>query len=105
MIGVDGTLQLAAAGCRLRRQDNAFVVVAAEAPFPGAPSFLKPGAILRSIFDLADGREVMAAGLSIEELARILNAESAGPPVVLRFLLPDGDTTDIQHPGRLPPAK
>ena len=97
----DGTLRLSLVGCQMRLQGNQIVVGSAEAPAPGAPNLLKSGAVLQSVFDLADGRDQAAKGLSLEELARILNTESPGASIVLRFVLPGGEPVDIPHPGRL----
>gem|GEM_PF-3443554 len=101
ILGSDGSLDLTLVGCRLRRQEAGFVVTKLGPENPQKPHLLKVGAVLQFIFDLADGRAREAATLSMEDIARVLNTPGDENLIILRFVLPDGDTRDIQHPGRL----
>jgi pimeloyl-ACP methyl ester carboxylesterase len=105
VVAPDGTLRLELVGSEMRKQGDQIVVTRAESPSPGAPNFLKTGAVLVAVFSLEDGREVPATELSVDALARILNTDTAPTMVVLRFRLPDGESVDVPHPGRLPPKK
>ncbi len=97
----DGFLDLTLVSCRLGRQEARFVITNLGPENPQKPNLLKVGAVLQFIFDLADGRSREASTLSLEDIARVLNTPSDESLIILRFVLPDGDTRDITHPGRL----
>jgi hypothetical protein len=103
VLNSDGTLSLKLMGCRLRLQGNRISIAEFGPADQGAsrPEYIIAGAVLKSVFDMTDGRERDAETLTLEELGRILNSSESNAIVVLKFGLPGGDGFDLPHPGRL----
>ena len=97
----DGSLDLPFIGSKMRRQDGRIVISELGPQDPQKPTYLEVGAVLLSIFDLANGQEREAASLSMDELARILDPPNRDMAVILKFVLRNGETIELPHPGRL----